>query len=239
MAGSRRTSESGNSQPHTCRSAVLRTLLRMRRREAAASGFALAREDQRAAKKYSPRTIDSTTIFCFYSHVLLDEGRLRRRSQRRSGMRRPRARLVTSHPGGRGHPSAPTTRGCLRWLDAVGLKAGGSPPDKRRQRRRPPPGSTGPRTKTAAVERREAPSPDRKGEGDASQASRAAAPAAQGVSQTPAFPGAPLPSSGSHGRGPCPGRHNNRGDLARLRYPVIPGRERSKRIRNPYAAAEA
>ena len=47
-------------------------------------------------------------------------------------MRRLRAGLVSRHPGGRGHPSAPTTRGCLRWLDAVGLKGGGSRPDKRR-----------------------------------------------------------------------------------------------------------
>ena len=161
---------------------------------------------------YCPLT--SLWAYAYYPISRSFEGRLRRRSQRRSGMRRPRAGLVSRHPGGRGHPSAPTTRGCLRWLDAVGLKAGGSPPDKRRQRRRPPPGSTGPRTKTAAVERREAPSPDRKGEGDASQASRAAAPAAQGVSQTPAFPGAPLPSNGSRGRGPCPGRHNNRGHAA-------------------------
>src|SRR6185312_10216813 len=58
-----------------------------------------------------------------------------------------------------------------------------------------PTGSAAPRgQKPPQVERREAPSSDRKEEGDASQASRAASPAAQGVSQTPASAGAPLPS---------------------------------------------
>src|SRR6185312_6450187 len=36
----------------------------------------------------------------------------------------------TLHSGGLGSPSAPTTRGCLQWLDAVGMKAGESLPDR-------------------------------------------------------------------------------------------------------------
>src|ERR1700684_1783170 len=43
-------------------------------------------------------------------------GVFRRRSERRSRPRRPRARLVTWHPGGLGSPSAPTTGSCLQWL---------------------------------------------------------------------------------------------------------------------------
>ena len=61
-----------------------------------------------------------------------DEGRLPETCRRWSGMRRPRAGLVTLHSGGRGHPSAGTMTGCLEWLDAVGLKGGGSRLDKRR-----------------------------------------------------------------------------------------------------------
>jgi hypothetical protein len=61
-----------------------------------------------------------------------------------------RGRARTPHAGGSGSPSAPTKRGCLQWLDAVGLKAGQSRPDKRRFRRRPPPGSTAPETEIAA-----------------------------------------------------------------------------------------
>src|SRR6185312_13014655 len=49
-------------------------------------------------------------------------------------------------------------------------------------------------TRRRTVERREAPSSDRKEEGDASQASRAASPAAQEDSQSSASAGAPLPS---------------------------------------------
>src|SRR6185437_2953322 len=53
--------------------------------------------------------------------------------------RRPRAGLVSRHSGGRGHPSAGTMTGCLEWLDAVGLKGGGSRLDKRRLRVGPHP----------------------------------------------------------------------------------------------------
>ena len=136
-----------------------------------------------------------STRSAFVLILLLDEGRLRRRSQRRSGMRRPRVRLVTSHPGGLGVP----VRSHYEEPPSVagrGGDEGGRKPAGRRRALRPlsPPGRTGPGTQIAAVERREAPSSDRKEEGDASQASRAAAPAAQGASQAPAFPGAPLPS---------------------------------------------
>ena len=45
-------------------------------------------------------------------------------------MRRLRAGLVTSRPGRLGQPSAPTTWGCLRWLDAVRMNGGGSRRDQ-------------------------------------------------------------------------------------------------------------
>jgi hypothetical protein len=45
-------------------------------------------------------------------------------------MRRPRARFAASLPGGLGSPSAPTTRGCLEWLDEVSMKGGESCPDR-------------------------------------------------------------------------------------------------------------
>jgi hypothetical protein len=124
-----------------------------------------------------------------------DEGRLPETCRRWSRMRRPRAGLVTLHSGGRGHPSAGTMTGCLEWLDAVGLKASGSSPDKRRLCVGPHPEARAREPKSPPVERREAPFPDRKGKGDASQASRAALrQAAQEASQASAFPGAPLPS---------------------------------------------
>ena len=59
--------------------------------------------------------------------------------------RRPRAWLVTSHSGGPGSPSVPTTGDCLQWLDAARTKAGESLPDRASQK--PPgsaPGSYGP-----------------------------------------------------------------------------------------------
>ena len=124
-----------------------------------------------------------------------DEGRLPETCRRWSGMRRPWAGLVTLHSGGRGHPSAGTMTGCLQWLDAVGLKASGSSLDKRRLCVGPHPEARAREPKSPPVERREAPFPDRKGKGDASQASRAALrQAAQEASQASAFPGAPLPS---------------------------------------------
>ena len=111
-------------------------------------------------------------------------------------MRRPRFGLVSRIPGGPGQPSAGTMTGCLEWLHACDDKgAVAIAPDRgpgsglvvaRKH------GSEG--HKTPQVERREAPSSDRKEEGDASQAShRAASPAAPGVSHTPAPAGAPLP----------------------------------------------
>ena len=36
----------------------------------------------------------------------------------------------THHPGRPGSPSAPTTRGCLQWLDEVRMKGGESRPDR-------------------------------------------------------------------------------------------------------------
>src|SRR4051794_40575565 len=124
-------------------------------------------------------------------------GVFRMTPERRSRMRRPRARLVTSRSGGLGSPSAPTRRGCLKWLDAVGMKESESSPDEDGLRAgQSQPGRTGPRTEIAADG---APGgafpPIARRKGDASQASRAVAPTAQEADRkASAFPGAPLPS---------------------------------------------
>jgi len=49
-------------------------------------------------------------------------------------MRRPRAGLVTPHPGGPGEPSGLTTGVCLQWLHVAPTKAGESPPDSDAQK---------------------------------------------------------------------------------------------------------
>ncbi len=41
-------------------------------------------------------------------------------------MRRPRAWFAATPPGGPGSPSAPTTWGCLQWLDVAWMKGGES-----------------------------------------------------------------------------------------------------------------
>ena len=71
-------------------------------------------------------------------------------------MRRLRARLVTARPGRLGEPSAPTTWGCLQWLDADRMNAGVSPRDQVERSSPSEPGSTVPRCKVAAAKRREA-----------------------------------------------------------------------------------
>jgi hypothetical protein len=65
-----------------------------------------------------------------FRNVPPSRGRCHETSLQRGGMRRPRAGLVTPLPGGLGSPSAPTMRGCLRWLDAARTKAGESWPDR-------------------------------------------------------------------------------------------------------------
>src|SRR6185437_8059474 len=115
-------------------------------------------------------------------------------------MRRPRAGLVTSPPGGPGQPSAGIMTGRLEWLhvdDDEGAMA--TAPDEVRiedsvvARKR---GSGG--HKTPQVERREAPRARSQGPRRRLRTvSRAASPAAQGASHAPASAGAPLPSMGA------------------------------------------
>ena len=62
--------------------------------------------------------------------VLSAEGAFRRRSEARDRIRRPRVRLVIARPGRLGSPSAPTTWGCLQWLDADRMNAGESRRDQ-------------------------------------------------------------------------------------------------------------
>jgi len=74
------------------------------------------------------------------------------------------------------------------------------------------------------------------GKGDASQASRAIAPIAQEVSQTSAFPGAPLPSlfyvSADLKVRRTRRRSNNAGDDARLPFSVIARSESDEAIQS-------
>ena len=117
--------------------------------------------------------------------------------------RRPRAGLVTPRSGGPGlavrwhYDRLPSMAG--RDGDEGWRKLPGSGVPKALRVSCPEAWRSG--TEKPPVERREAPSPDRKGEGHASQACRAATLAAQGVSQTPAFLGAPLPLVGGARRG--------------------------------------
>jgi hypothetical protein len=52
------------------------------------------------------------------------------RRKRRTAARRLRAGFAPPHSGGPGGSSAPTTRGCLQWLDVVGMKESESFPDE-------------------------------------------------------------------------------------------------------------
>ena len=63
-----------------------------------------------------------------------------------------RAGVRTLRPGGLGGPSAPTTRGCLQWLDEEETKGGESLPGQgvTSPASRSPPGSMGPGTQIAA-----------------------------------------------------------------------------------------
>lgn len=64
-----------------------------------------------------------------------------------------RAGIRTLRPGGLGGPSAPTTRGCLQWLDEEETKGGESLPGRQGVKSpasRSPPGSMGPGTQIAA-----------------------------------------------------------------------------------------
>ena len=87
--------------------------------------------------------------------------------RRRAGGRRCGARgregTLLAPPGGPGQPSAPTTWGCLQWLDAARTKAGESLPDRGPSRAPSAPGSYGPGDRKAAMERREAPAFSKKG----------------------------------------------------------------------------
>jgi hypothetical protein len=161
-----------------------------------------------------------------------------RRKRGRGGMRRPRARLVPSHPGGLGQPSGPTMGICLEWLDAVRMKAGESRPDRGPRRASSAPGSTAPGTEKPRVERREAPLRSQRRGHASHQGVSGGSPAAREVSQTSAFPGAPLPSFGSveERMTACPGPAKNTGDESRLRFffpsPLVgEGAERTKRAR--------
>jgi hypothetical protein len=72
------------------------------------------------------------------------------------GRRRLRVWLATTSPGGPGSPSAPTKWGCPQGLDVGRMNAGESLRDQVELVSPSGPGSTVPRPKIAAVERRKA-----------------------------------------------------------------------------------
>ena len=72
-------------------------------------------------------------------------------------MRRLRASLVSSLPGGPGSPSVPTMGDCLRWLDAVRTKGGESRLDQGGEEFPVGARKHGPGDRKAAMVRREAP----------------------------------------------------------------------------------
>jgi len=157
--------------------------------------------------------------------------------QRSLGRCGARGRARNPRPGGPGQPSAGTRTGCLQWLDVAGTKEGGSPLDRGATKKLPEgsaPGSTAPGTEKPHVERRVA---------SASIARRARRKAETGSATRRSIPShfsrgttSPAPRGrGAKQRGPARGRPKSTGDGA---CPVIPGRERSERTRNPYAAAK-
>ena len=118
-----------------------------------------------------------------------------------------RAGVRTLRPGGLGGPSAPTTRGCLQWLDEEETKGGESLPGQgvTSPASRSPPGSMGPGTQIAA--------------------NWSAGWRARSQGRVPPQGGLlprmrrsalrPLTfSEGANGRGPARGRHKNTGDGA-------------------------
>ena len=148
--------------------------------------------------------------------------------------RRPRAGLVTPHSGGPGtRPGGITTplRGAsLDWDRSTCFgRAKARQADEanwRRSLEKKPgrkPGNADPGTEIAANGAPRGAFPSRKREGHASQACRAATPVAQGVSQTPAFLGAPLPLTGERRTTACPGPVKNTGDDACLLHPPLEG----------------
>jgi hypothetical protein len=152
-------------------------------------GFRFAQPILRLLTFFIPGLLTHPILPCFPSHRLVHRGASSGRhaedgtgcGARGRGLS-PRAREAL------GCPSAPTMRGCLEWLDGRRRRRA-----KARPRLRPEARVQG--LKSPQSERREAPLPDRKGRGDASQASRAIAPIAQEADRkASAFPGAPLPS---------------------------------------------
>ena len=119
-----------------------------------------------------------------------------------------RAGVRTLRPGGPGGPSAPTTRGCLQWLDEEETKGGESLPGRQRVKSpasRSPPGSMGPGTQIAA------------NWSAGWRARRKTRPAARRTLTKDAPFGAPAPHffrRGARKRGPARGRHKNTGDDA-------------------------
>ena len=132
--------------------------------------------------------------------------------QRIRAERGARAGIRTLRPGGLGGPSAPTTRGCLRWLDEEETKGGESLPGRQGVKSPAscsPPGSTGPGTQIAA------------NWSAGWRARRKTRTAARRTLTKDAPFGAPAPHffrRGARKRGPARGRHKNTGDDARPEY---------------------
>ena len=107
--------------------------------------------------------LDSIPIRLYtYLHLPHARGVLQDASGTRRRGWRPRAGLVTPHPGGPGSPSGPTTGVCLQWLDAAGTKGGESGPAQGRHEPSVPARKLRSRgQKSPQVERRKATRPRR------------------------------------------------------------------------------
>lgn len=98
-------------------------------------------------------SLDSFSYRTIFPDVRLTEGRRPEAFGWRSRMRRPRACLARTLPGGLGSPSGPTTGARLERLDAGRVKGGESCPDRGGENL-PGPGSTVPGTQRRRRARR-------------------------------------------------------------------------------------
>ncbi len=148
-------------------------------------------------------------------------------------VRRPRACLASTHSGGPGSPSVPTTGDCLQWLDAARTKGGESCPDR---------GGRSPPVRARKLRPRGQKSPRWSAAGRASFAkdAHAARRELNGCASRRSIPSALQRGTRSARR--KPGEVTVYPEPQRIRamalgclktYPLIPGREQSERTRNP------
>jgi len=109
-------------------------------------------------KKSTLKTYPRSLPRSYIRSVLSAEGVIMRRRVGGTGCGACALRLVTSRPGRLGQPSAPTTWGCLQWLDEGRMNGGGSRRDQGAEWPRPDPEarSRGAKSPQRCAERRRA-----------------------------------------------------------------------------------